>query len=203
MKSGKIEGSEVVSFAGLTTEIIAGDDGKVTVMRMRVTPKFGAPPHISYDEDKIFLVSTGTLRFTVQDSTSDVRAGGLVAVKGGDVHGFVNLQESDAIQLLVSTPARHHDFFRAMAALGADYDPADLEAVFDVPVQVSAVLGRSKMDVGELLKLGPGTVLELDRRVGEAIDIYVNNRLVARGEVVLVEDKLGVTMTEIIKADRS
>jgi len=80
---------------------------------------------------------------------------------------------------------------------------ADLEAVFDVPVQVSAVLGRSKMDVGELLKLGPGTVLELDRRVGEAIDIYVNNRLVARGEVVLVEDKLGVTMTEIIKADRS
>lgn len=79
---------------------------------------------------------------------------------------------------------------------------ADLEAVFDVPVQVSAVLGRSKMDVGELLKLGPGTVLELDRRVGEAIDIYVNNRLVARGEVVLVEDKLGVTMTEIIKTDR-
>ncbi|MGY8668162.1 flagellar motor switch protein FliN [Bradyrhizobium sp. UFLA05-109] len=80
---------------------------------------------------------------------------------------------------------------------------ADLEAVFDVPVQVSAVLGRSKMDVADLLKLGPGTVLELDRRVGEAIDIYVNNRLVARGEVVLVEDKLGVTMTEIIKTERS
>jgi flagellar motor switch protein FliN/FliY len=80
---------------------------------------------------------------------------------------------------------------------------SDLEAVFDVPVQVSAVLGRSKMDVGDLLKLGPGTVLELDRRVGEAIDISVNNRLVARGEVVLVEDKLGVTMTEIIKAERA
>jgi flagellar motor switch protein FliN/FliY len=80
---------------------------------------------------------------------------------------------------------------------------ADLEAVFDVPVQVSAVLGRSKMDVADLLKLGPGTVLELDRRVGEAIDIYVNNRLVARGEVVLVEDKLGVTMTEIIRTERS
>jgi flagellar motor switch protein FliN/FliY len=89
-----------------------------------------------------------------------------------------------------------------------DNDPttrgaADLEPVFDVPVQVSAVLGRARMDVGELLKLGPGTVLELDRKVGEAIDIYVNNRLVARGEVVLVEDKLGVTMTEIIKADRN
>lgn len=79
---------------------------------------------------------------------------------------------------------------------------ADLEAIFDVPVRVSAVLGRSRMDVSELLRLGPGAVLELDRKVGEAIDIYVNNRLVARGEVVLVEDKLGVTMTEIIKADR-
>jgi flagellar motor switch protein FliN/FliY len=79
----------------------------------------------------------------------------------------------------------------------------DLEAVFDVPVQVSAVLGRSRMEIGDLLKLGPGTVLELDRKVGEAIDIYVNNRLVARGEVVLVEEKLGVTMTEIIKAERN
>ncbi len=80
---------------------------------------------------------------------------------------------------------------------------ADLEALFDVPVKVSAVLGRARMDVGELLRLGPGAVLELDRKVGEAIDIYVNNRLVARGEVVLVEDKLGVTMTEIIKAERN
>jgi flagellar motor switch protein FliN/FliY len=80
---------------------------------------------------------------------------------------------------------------------------ADLEALFDVPVHVSAVLGRAHMPVGDLLKLAPGAVLELDRKVGEAIDIYVNNRLVARGEVVLVEDKLGVTMTEIIKSDHN
>jgi len=76
----------------------------------------------------------------------------------------------------------------------------DLEAVFDVPVTVSAVLGKSGMEVSQLLKLGKGTIIELDRKVGEAIDIYVNDRLVARGEVVLVEDRLGVTMTEIIKA---
>ena len=79
----------------------------------------------------------------------------------------------------------------------------DLEAVFDVPVTVSAVLGKSGMEVSELLKLGKGTIVELDRKVGEAIDIYVNNRLVARGEVVLVEDRLGVTMTEIIKTGQS
>jgi flagellar motor switch protein FliN/FliY len=79
---------------------------------------------------------------------------------------------------------------------------ADLEAVFDVPVQVSAILGRAKMPVSELLDLDVGNVLELDRKVGEAVDIYVNSRLVARGEVVLVEEKLGVTMTEIIKSEK-
>lgn len=79
----------------------------------------------------------------------------------------------------------------------------DLEAVYDVPVQVSAVLGKTSMEVSQLLKLGRGAVVELDRKVGEAIDIYVNNRLVARGEVVVVDERLGVTMTEIIKTERS
>jgi flagellar motor switch protein FliN/FliY len=79
----------------------------------------------------------------------------------------------------------------------------ELNAVFDVPVHVSAILGKAHMDVSQLLKLGRGAVVELDRKVGEAIDIYVNNRLVARGEVVLVEDRLGVTMTEIIKGGQS
>ncbi len=79
----------------------------------------------------------------------------------------------------------------------------ELEAIYDIPVQISAVLGKTTMQVNQLLKLGRGAVVELDRKVGEAIDIYVNNRLVARGEVVVVEDRLGVTMTEIIKSDRS
>lgn len=79
----------------------------------------------------------------------------------------------------------------------------DVTAIYDIPVQISAVLGRSNMQVSQLLKLGRGAVVELDRKVGEAIDIYVNNRLVARGEVVVVEDKLGVTMTEIVKSDKS
>lgn len=76
---------------------------------------------------------------------------------------------------------------------------SDLQPVFDIPVLVQAVLGRTQMEVSNLLQLGPGSVIQLDRRVGEAIDIYVNSRLVARGEVVIVDDRLGVTMTEIIK----
>jgi flagellar motor switch protein FliN/FliY len=77
----------------------------------------------------------------------------------------------------------------------------DLNAIYDIPVQVSAVLGRTTMQVSQLLKLGRGAVVELDRRVGEPIDVYVNNRLVARGEVVVVDDKLGITMTEIVKTE--
>jgi flagellar motor switch protein FliN/FliY len=76
-----------------------------------------------------------------------------------------------------------------------------LEAIYDIPVQISAVLGNAEMQVSQLLKLGRGAVIELDRKVGEPVDVYVNNRLIARGEVVIVEDKIGITMTEIIKPD--
>jgi len=86
---------------------------------------------------------------------------------------------------------------------GGEKSAGDLATVFDVPVNISAVLGKAHMTVAQLLKLNRGSVLELDRKVGEAIDIFVNNRLVARGEVVVVEDRLGVTMTEIIKTEDS
>jgi flagellar motor switch protein FliN/FliY len=76
-----------------------------------------------------------------------------------------------------------------------------LSAVYDIPVQLAAVLGKTSMPVNQLLRLGRGAVVELDRKVGEPIDIYVNNRLVARGEVLIVDDHLGITMTEIIKSD--
>ncbi len=76
-----------------------------------------------------------------------------------------------------------------------------LNAIYDIPVQLAAVLGKTSMPVNQLLRLGRGAVVELDRKVGEPIDIYVNNRLVARGEVLIVDDHLGITMTEIIKSD--
>jgi flagellar motor switch protein FliN/FliY len=90
------------------------------------------------------------------------------------------------------------------AESGGQRGARNLEAVYDIPVTVSAVLGKATMQVSQLLKLGRGAVVELDRKLGEAIDIYVNNRLVARGEVVMVDDnRLGITMTEIVKADRA
>jgi len=82
-------------------------------------------------------------------------------------------------------------------------DPARLEALYDIPVNITIVLGRAQIEVTDLLALEKGDVVELDRKVGEAIDLLVNNRLVARGEVVLVEGRLGITMTEIIKSEQS
>jgi flagellar motor switch protein FliN len=109
--------------------------------------------------------------------------------------GGMNLNEIDDDTELHRSLDQQFDIGEPMAG--------DVTAIYEIPVQISAVLGRSTMQVSQLLKLGRGAVVELDRKVGEAIDIYVNNRLVARGEVVVVEDKLGVTMTEIVKSDRS
>ncbi len=75
------------------------------------------------------------------------------------------------------------------------------ESVYDVPVKVSTVLGKSAIKVSELLDLNAGAVVELDRKVDDSIEIYVNDQLIARGELVVSEGRLGVTMTEIIKTD--
>lgn len=75
-----------------------------------------------------------------------------------------------------------------------------LQSVLDVPVKVSAVLGKKRMNVADLMALGAGAIIELDRRVGEPIDLYINDTLIARGELVLVDGVLGVTMTEIVRS---
>lgn len=131
-----------------------------------------------------------------QDAIDDIfgDGGGDSADAGGDAAGGMNLDEIDEPDALKDKGEDKMEYGQPMAG--------DVTAIYDVPVQISAVLGRSSMQVSQLLKLGRGAVVELDRKVGEAIDIYVNNRLVARGEVVVVEDKLGVTMTEIVKSDK-
>jgi len=84
----------------------------------------------------------------------------------------------------------------------AHQDRDELKAIFNVPVNVQVVLGCTTMPVSQLLKLGRGAVVELNRKVGEAVDVYVNDRLIARGEVVIVDTgHLGVTMTEIVKSE--
>ena len=131
---------------------------------------------------------------TTEDQAEGGDAGDAGATEGGGEQpmGLDEIQAAEGAEI-----STDHEY--AIGEAMAD----DVTAIYDIPVQISAVLGRSTMQVSQLLKLGRGAVVELDRKVGEAIDIYVNNRLVARGEVVVVDDKLGVTMTEIVKSDRS
>ncbi|OEJ66274.1 flagellar motor switch protein FliN [Magnetovibrio blakemorei] len=75
------------------------------------------------------------------------------------------------------------------------------KALLDVPLEVTAVLGTATMKVSQLLKMGRGAVVQLDRSVGEDIEVKANGNLIARGEVVVVEDHLAVTMTKIYKAN--
>jgi flagellar motor switch protein FliN/FliY len=84
-----------------------------------------------------------------------------------------------------------------------DYVPQGfLGAVQNVPVEVRVQIGSVRMSIAEMLKLGRGSVISLDKRAGEPVDVYVNDNLVARGEVVLVDDHIGVTLIELLKTDR-
>lgn len=115
--------------------------------------------------------------------------------------------DTDLAQILppedAGAPGFIEDFGPASPSFGgaSPTDDMRLDAVHDVPVKVQAVLGRSRMPIGDLLRLKAGTVVELDRRVGEPVDIFVNNRLIARGEVVMIDHSLGVTLTEIVRRD--
>ncbi len=82
----------------------------------------------------------------------------------------------------------------------SDKPTTEVEALLDVNVEITAVLGTSLMPISQILKLGRGAVVELNRSVGEDIEVHANNKLVAMGEVIVVDDRLGVTMTEIIKS---
>jgi flagellar motor switch protein FliN len=82
--------------------------------------------------------------------------------------------------------------------------PRSLETIMRIPVSVQVVLGSAKMPVSNLMKLGRGAVISLDHRVGEPVDVVVNGRIVARGEVVVIEDdnsRFGVSLTEIVGAN--
>jgi flagellar motor switch protein FliN/FliY len=74
----------------------------------------------------------------------------------------------------------------------------DLDIILDIPLNVTVELGKVKMPVNELLQLGQGSIIELSKQVGEPLDIYVNNKLVAKGEVVILDEKFGIRVADII-----
>jgi flagellar motor switch protein FliN len=87
---------------------------------------------------------------------------------------------------------------RQGAAQGGEGASRGLEFLYDVPLQISVEVGRSKILLRDLLKMGEGYVIELDKLAGEPLDLYVNSRLIAKGEAVMVGDKFGIRLTDII-----
>jgi flagellar motor switch protein FliN len=91
----------------------------------------------------------------------------------------------------------------APSASSNAHDNKRLDLLLDVPLSITVELGRTRMTIQELLSLGPGSVVELDKTAGEPLDIVVNDRLVARGEAVVVNDKFGIRITDIVsKSER-
>ncbi|WHA05291.1 flagellar motor switch protein FliN [Candidatus Bandiella numerosa] len=77
----------------------------------------------------------------------------------------------------------------------------NLKAIYDVPMKLKVVLGQAEFKVSDLLKLNKGDKIELDKKPGDPVDLFVNDKLVAKGEIVLIDDKVGLTLTEIIAND--
>jgi flagellar motor switch protein FliN/FliY len=98
------------------------------------------------------------------------------------------------------TPSSQPMTFKELSPARGGEAPQELDFILDLPLEVSVEIGRTKMLIKDLLKLTQGSIIELDRLAGEAVDIYVNGKLMAKGEVVVVNDRFGVRVTEIISA---
>jgi len=84
-----------------------------------------------------------------------------------------------------------------MSNASASQPPADMEFILDIPLEITAELGRTEIRINELLKLGQGSVIEFSKLAGETLDVLANQKLIAKGEVVVVNDKYGIRLTEI------
>jgi flagellar motor switch protein FliN/FliY len=86
----------------------------------------------------------------------------------------------------------------ALQAEQEEFNERELDFILDIPLELSVELGKSKMLVNDLLQLGQGSIVELNKLAGEPVEIYINHKLIARGEVVVVNEKFGVRLTDII-----
>lgn len=90
--------------------------------------------------------------------------------------------------------------FETLHAAGVQGRPADLDSILDIPITLSVEIGKSRLSIRNLLQLNQGSVVELDRMAGEPLDVLINGMLVAHGEVVVVNEKLGIRLTDVVSA---
>jgi flagellar motor switch protein FliN/FliY len=117
--------------------------------------------------------------------------------------GFIGNQPGEIIDPAVTTAAASFDNAERRAPARPANTGDRLELLGNVEMDITAELGRTRMTVRELLSLAPGTVVELDRAAGSPVDLFVNGTLIARGEVVVVDEEFGVRVSEIISSDNT
>ncbi len=88
--------------------------------------------------------------------------------------------------------------FSDLRGLSDDQQPGNLDFILDIPLEITVQLGRTKMLIHDLLKLGQGSVIELSKPAGDTLEILANDRLIAKGDVVVINDKYGIRLTEVI-----
>jgi len=116
----------------------------------------------------------------------------------GDDWAAAMNEQAESEEVVAAAPA---DFQNLQAdSLPASAMEENIEMILDIPVTVSVEIGRSKINIRNLLKLNQGSVVELDRLAGEPMDVIVNGTLIAHGEVVVVNEKFGVRLTDVISA---
>lgn len=127
---GVLTVESTVEFSGIQAEILMGLRSTArTIMKLSVELGRGAPAHISKDEDKLFVVVEGAILFLIGEQKRHVAAGDVVFVPEGVVHSFSGLERAGSSMVLVSTPARHHEFFQRMGALALPHDQAEVRRI--------------------------------------------------------------------------
>lgn len=117
---------------------------------------------------------------------------------GGEDDWAAALAEQRAVEAGDSVAKPPLESFQAGGDMGGK--PADLDAILDIPITLSVEIGKSRLSIRNLLQLNQGSVVELDRMAGEPLDVMINGTLVAHGEVVVVNEKFGIRLTDVVSA---
>jgi flagellar motor switch protein FliN/FliY len=112
-----------------------------------------------------------------------------------------NMKETQQVPEKVQPDPKELDFAEIEPGIKEVEKPRGLDFILDVPLEIAVELGRTKIQIGDLLKLGQGSVVELEKLTSEPVDIFINHKLMAHGEVVVVNDKFGIRLTNVISPD--
>jgi flagellar motor switch protein FliN/FliY len=149
---------------------------------------FSVPPNIQK--------AIEVLRTQIAITTEDVNGTATWLIDNDTAHAILNLSLEDPEEESAFPRVEQGGFSKSKAVQHGD--PEGLNLLMDIPLEISVELGRVRMLVKDVVELGTGSIVEIDKAAGEPVDVMVNGRLVARGEVVVIEDNFGVRLTEIL-----